>query len=225
MNADASESHIPRAIETIERAIDAIRRGAVDQTVVVPFDADHPIGALAEAVNDMASALRQTLAQRHAHETELETRLSMIERQRAAIAELSSPVIEVWQGVLTLPVIGPVDSERATAMTATLLDAVARVRADFVIVDVTGMHGASAEVTDHLIRLVRCVALLGSRCAISGMRPDVARGLVELGSDTSELRSFPTFRAALAWHVTGQTSRSEKPEKPEKKVTRMESRT
>jgi rsbT co-antagonist protein RsbR len=196
-----SEASIPLAIETLERAIDAIRQGAVEQTVVVPFDSDHPIGALAEAVNDMAGALRKTLAARHANETELEVRLSMIESQRAAIAELSSPVIEVWQGVLTLPVIGPVDPERATAMTASLLEAVARVRADFVIVDVTGMHGVGPEVTDHLIRLVRCVGLLGSRCAISGMRPDVARGLVELGSDTSELKSFPTLRAALASHV------------------------
>jgi rsbT co-antagonist protein RsbR len=219
VSRDASEPSITEAIATLERAIDAIRRGAVEQTVVVPFDGDHPVGALAEAVNDMASALRQTLAQRHAHEKELETRLSMIEQQRAAIAELSSPVIEVWQGVLTLPVIGPVDPERATAMTATLLDAVSRVRADFVIVDVTGMHGVGPDVTDHLIRLVRCVALLGSRCAISGMRPDVARGLVELGSDTAELKSFPTFRAALASHVIGQSSR------PAKKPARMESRT
>lgn len=217
----AADSEVVTAIGTIERAIDAIRRGAVEQEVEVPFDADHPIGALAEAVNDMAAALRQTLAVRHANEQELEHRLSMIERQRAAIAELSSPVIEVWQGVLTLPVIGPVDPERATAMTSTLLDAVARVRADFVIVDVTGMHGVGAEVTDHLIRLVRCVGLLGSRCAISGMRADVARGLVELGTDTAELKSFPTFRAALASFVTAGAPKRQVPPKS----TRMEPRT
>lgn len=201
MSATTVDSEITRAIGEIERIIDAIRLGDRDQRVAIAFDADHPIGALAEAVNDMAGALRSTLDARHAHERELEERLAQIERQRAAITELSSPVIEVWHGVLTLPVIGPVDAERATAMTATLLEAVARVRADFVILDVTGMHGTSADVMDHLVRLVRCVALLGSRCAISGMRADVARGLVESGHDTNELKSFPTLRAALSSHV------------------------
>lgn len=213
-------SEIAAAIKMLEAAIDAVKRGDLDGSVSVPFDGDHPLGALAEAINDMANALATTRATRHAHEIELETRLGVIGRQRAAIAELSSPVIEVWHGVLTLPIIGPVDAERATAMTANLLEAVMRVHAAFVIVDVTGMHGVGADVSDHLVRLVRCVRLLGSEAVLSGMRPDVARGIVEVGGDTTELRSFPTLRAALASYVGPARMRTGTSKKP---LGRMES--
>jgi rsbT co-antagonist protein RsbR len=195
---------IGRALASLEAAVVDVGRGKLDAEVQVDLPDDHPIGALALALNEMIEALRVSRGERMRQEHELETRVRTIVEQRAAIAELSSPVIEVWQGVLTLPVVGTVDGERATAMTSGLLDQVLRSQAKLVIIDLTGMHGATVEVCDHLVRMARCVRLLGSECALSGMRPEVARTLAELGSDLGELRSFPTLRAALAHKVRGR---------------------
>jgi rsbT co-antagonist protein RsbR len=198
---EAGHGDLAGALSALEEVVGSVGRGRLDVAVQIDFSEDHPIGALATALNEMIDSLRTSRAERQSQEAELETRLRTIEDQRAAIAELSSPVIEVWQGVLTLPVVGAVDTERATMMTSGLLDQVLRARAKLVIIDLTGMHGASAEICDHLVRMARCVRLLGSECAVSGMRADVARTLAELGSDIGELHSFPTLRAALAHHV------------------------
>ncbi len=198
---EAGQGDLAHALSALEEVVGAVGRGRLDLEVQVGLSDDHPVGALATALNEMIEALRVSRAERQSQESELEVRVRTIEDQRAAIAELSSPVIEVWEGVLTLPVVGAVDTERATAMTTGVLDRVLRFRAKLVIIDLTGMHGAGAEICDHLVRMARCVRLLGSECAVSGMRAEVARTLAELGSDIGELHSFPTLRAALTHHV------------------------
>jgi rsbT co-antagonist protein RsbR len=209
MDGDLEHSYdgIAAALEVLEAAVGDVGRGQLDTEVHVDLPEDHPVGALALALTEMIDALRTSRSARRNQEHELETQVRTIEAQRAAIAELSSPVIEIWDGVLTLPIVGAVDTERATVVTSNLLDAVGRSRTRLVIIDVTGMHGVGADVCDHLVRMARCVRLLGSECAISGMRADVARTLVGLGADISELHSFPTLRAALTNHVRGRTRR------------------
>jgi len=188
----------------LEQAIEAVGRGELATRVVVDLDDTHPMGALATAINEMCDALERSQAARIEQESELQRRIETIQLQREAIVELSTPVIEVWKGVLTLPVLGAVDAERSTRMTRELLEAVTAVKARLAIIDVTGMESATVEVCDHLLRMARCVELLGARCALSGMRPQVARALVEAGSDMSEIQSFPNLRAALAAYVTNQ---------------------
>ncbi len=204
LDATNGSRQLQVAIERLESRIHAIRRGGFDTTVSVDFPDDHPLGALATAINEMTEALRASRQARAAQEHELEIRIRTIDAQRAAIAELSSPVIEVWHGVLTLPIVGRLDTERASTMTSGLLETVVRAGAALVIIDVTGMNSADAEACDHLVRMARCVKLLGSECAISGMGPRVARTFVEVGSDLAELQSYPTLRAALTARVRGR---------------------
>jgi len=192
------------AIHDLEHAIQAIGRGELGTRVTVSFGEDHPMGAMATAINEMCDALMKSRRARIDQEEELQRRIGTIQAQREAIVELSTPVIEVWQGVLTLPVLGMVDAERSTRMTRELLEAVSSVKAKLAIIDVTGMDAATVEVCDHLLRMARCVELLGARCALSGMRPQVARALVEAGSDLSEVASFPNLRAALAAYVAAK---------------------
>ncbi len=192
---------IGRAVRDLERSIAAVRQGEVDVEVAIDYPPDHPVGALAAAISETITALAKTKHERELQEIELETRIRTIRDQQAAILELSSPVIEVWRGVLTLPIVGTVDASRATAMTSNLLEAVSRTNAGLAIIDVTGVHGIAADVCDHILRMARCVRLIGSECALSGMRPEVARTIVELGFDLGQVRSFPTLRAALTHHV------------------------
>ena len=194
------------ALRRLEAGISAVRAGDLETSVELEFAADHPLGALAQAINEMTVALGAAKVARLLQESELEERLLTIQQQNAAIQELSSPVIEVWPGVLTLPVMGYIDAERATNMTTSLLEQVVRRRASLAIIDMTGMNGVGAEVLDHIMRMARCVKLLGAGCGVSGVRPEVARMIVELGSELGEVRSYPTLRVALMAHIGGPGS-------------------
>jgi rsbT co-antagonist protein RsbR len=125
------------------------------------------------------------------------SRIAVIEQQKQVIVDLSTPVIEVWAGVLTLPLVGMFDQERATKVTTELLEAVVTLQASLVILDVTGIENVDTNVADHFLRMARTVRLLGSDCVLSGVRPAVAQTIVSMGLDVGEIRSFPTLRAAL----------------------------
>lgn len=122
----------------------------------------------------------------------------------AALAAMSTPIIEVWEKTVALPVIGMVDRERAQRMMLTLLDTIAQKQAEFAILDLTGVTTVDAETANHLLDIARAAALLGSDCLVSGISPAVARTLVDLGStETATFRTFATLESALR-HALGQ---------------------
>ncbi|MBK9263007.1 MAG: PAS domain S-box protein [Polyangiaceae bacterium] len=122
----------------------------------------------------------------------------------AALAAMSTPIIEVWEKTVALPVIGMVDRERAARMMSTLLDTITQKQAEFAILDLTGVTTVDAETANHLLDIARAASLLGSDCLVSGISPAVARTLVDLGStETSTFRTFATLEAALR-HALGQ---------------------
>ena len=190
-------TELRRAMTDMLAALQAIARGDVERVVTTSFDESHPVGALATAINDVSAALEASRTERERYGRELEARIELIERQRQAIVEMSTPVIEVWTGVLTLPVVGTVDSERASKMTIELLDSVVAREASLVILDVTGMDIVDTAVADHFLRMARAVRLLGADCVLSGVRPAVANTLVQMGMEVGAIRSFSTLRAAL----------------------------
>lgn len=128
---------------------------------------------------------------------ELEDALRTVEEQRQAIAKLSAPILQVWDGVLAMPVIGVVDAVRAEHMTEDLLDAVARASARFAILDLTGVETLDTATANHLVRIVQAVGLLGSRCLISGLSSRVARTMAALGIQLGEVETFSTLQTAL----------------------------
>jgi len=116
----------------------------------------------------------------------------------AALAAMSTPIIEVWEKTVALPVIGMVDRDRAQRMMLTLLDTIAQKQAEFAILDLTGVTAVDAETANHLLDIARAAALLGSDCLVSGISPAVARTLVDLGStETATFRTFATLESAL----------------------------
>jgi PAS domain S-box-containing protein len=122
----------------------------------------------------------------------------------AALAAMSTPIIEVWERMVALPVIGIVDRERAGRMMLTLLDTIAEKQAEFAILDLTGVTAVDAETANHLLDIARAASLLGSDCLVSGISPAVARTLVDLGSnETATFRTFATLESALR-HALGK---------------------
>ncbi|XXX72437.1 PAS domain-containing protein [Sorangium sp. So ce134] len=146
---------------------------------------------------------RRVERDRQLHELALKEQRHLIERQRRTIHALVTPIIEIWDGVLTMPIIGVVDSVRAAEMMTALLEAVSVSRARFAIVDLTGVDVVDTATANHLLKLVRAARLLGTTCALSGISPAVSRTLVGLGVELGELRTFSALRAALR-HALGQ---------------------
>jgi rsbT co-antagonist protein RsbR len=128
---------------------------------------------------------------------ELAERLAVIERQRVALADLSTPLIEVGSGTLALPVIGAVDAERARTMGERLLQRVSELRVRRVLIDLTGMAASDAVTVDNLIRVTRGVQLMGARCTLTGISPALAQTLVDLGLDIRDLEIRRTLQDAL----------------------------
>lgn len=124
-------------------------------------------------------------------------RMETIERQQAAIADLSVPIIDVWDDIVMLPVVGIVDTQRSVEMTQRLLRRVAQGGARCVIIDLTGIDVVDTSATDHLIRMIRSVQLLGSFCAISGISPNIAQTLVQLDVEMSGVAVLRNLKEAL----------------------------
>lgn len=121
-----------------------------------------------------------------------------IKEQQALIRELSIPILEIWPGVLTLPVVGHVDAKRAAEMTERLLASVTSMRARYVILDLTGLEQINADTADRLLGILRAVPLLGSKTMVAGINPRVADALVKIGSDLSGVETVRNVRDALA---------------------------
>ncbi|MDI3287373.1 STAS domain-containing protein [Polyangium sp. 15x6] len=130
---------------------------------------------------------------------ELEARLALIERQQAVIRDLETPIIQVWEHVLTLPMIGVVDSRRAARVMDDLLGAVTRTSARFAILDLTGVEVVDTATASHLVQMIRAIRLLGAEGILTGIRPTVAQTLVSLGVDLSGIPTHGTLRHGLAF--------------------------
>jgi rsbT co-antagonist protein RsbR len=154
-----------------------------------------PVADPASGAAVIGISLHVTEARRR--EEELRARIELIEEQREVIRELSTPIIEVWDGVLTLPIVGLVDSARTAELMDDLLQAVTRTRSRFAILDLTGVQVVDTSTASHLIGLVQAIRLLGAEGVLSGIHPNIAQTIVAIGVDLSRVRVFATLRDAL----------------------------
>jgi rsbT co-antagonist protein RsbR len=130
-------------------------------------------------------------------QTERRAADELIRRQRDEIMELSTPVIQVWDRVLALPIIGTLDSNRASRLTEGLLAKIAVLEAEFVILDISGVPTIDTQVAQHLLKTVHAARLMGATSILSGVRPETAQAMVHLGIELGTLRSRNTLRDAL----------------------------
>lgn len=153
---------------------------------------------------DVVGGFLFDVTERKEAESTLKDKLRIIEEQQAAIQKLSTPIIEVWEGVLTVPVLGIVDEQRAEQMMMTLLDAVTRTSCHYTIIDLTGVDAVDTGTADHLMRIVRAVQLLGAQSIVVGIRPEVAQTIVSMGVDLSSIITLATLRQALLMCMRGE---------------------
>ena len=164
-------------------------RGVVWECWYVPVDPSTSGAAMVSVALDVTEATRR--------EAELRAKLEVIEQQQEVIRELSTPIIEVWDGVLTLPIVGLVDSARTAQVMDDLLQAVARTRARYAILDLTGVHVVDTGTASHLIGMIRAIRLLGAEGVLTGISPVIAQTVVSLEVDLSHVAVFAKLRDAL----------------------------
>ena len=130
-----------------------------------------------------------------------QAREDVIVRQQTEIAELSTPVVKLWQGVLALPLIGTLDSARTQVVMENLLESIVRYEADIAIIDITGVPTVDTLVAQHLLKTVAAARLMGADCIISGIRPQIAQTMVHLGVElnvVSKANMSDAFALALS---------------------------
>lgn len=127
----------------------------------------------------------------------LKTREEVILRQQQEMMELSTPVVELWNGILGLPLIGTLDSARTQIVMQNLLEAVVEKSADLAIIDITGVPTVDTLVAQHLLKTVAAARLMGADCIISGIRPQIAQTIIHLGVDLSGVLTKSTLADAF----------------------------
>lgn len=146
-------------------------------------------GILAVFLKELQSAQELRLAQ--------EQQRLLIERQQLAIRDLTTPIIDLWDDILTLPIVGVVDTQRAAEMTERLLARVEERGTRCVIIDVTGVNVIDTMTAAHLVRMVNAARLMGSYCVVTGMRPEVAQTLVQSGVDIAGVETLRSLKEGL----------------------------
>jgi rsbT co-antagonist protein RsbR len=136
----------------------------------------------------------------------------LLERMRNAIEQLSTPILEVWDDVLAIPVIGVVDSTRAADMMARVLEAVERKQCRFLIIDITGVDVIDTATADRFLKLVTAVEILGARCFLTGARAVVAHTLASLGMELSGLTTLRTLKHGLSECIRAMEQVSKQPQ-------------
>jgi rsbT co-antagonist protein RsbR len=125
------------------------------------------------------------------------TREAVILRQQQEMLELSTPVVELWNGLLALPLIGTLDSARTQIVMQNLLEAIVEKSADLAIIDITGVPTVDTLVAQHLLKTVAAARLMGADCIISGIRPQIAQTIIHLGVDLTGVLTKATLADAF----------------------------
>jgi len=130
-------------------------------------------------------------------ETHQQAREDVIRRQQEEMLELSTPVVQLWEGIVALPLIGTLDSARTSVVMETLLQTIVQTRSEIAIIDITGVPTVDTLVAQHLLKTVAAARLMGADCIISGIRPQIAQTMVHLQIDLSTVTTKATMAEAL----------------------------
>ncbi|WP_240488514.1 STAS domain-containing protein [Labilithrix luteola] len=206
MNTEDAEAALFDHIVDVLVVLADVGSGDYTTRVKSSLPAGHPLGTLTSSVNQMIDSLAGEQEKAASYRLELEEKVAMIETQRAAIRELSTPIIEVWEGILCLPIVGVLDSTRSAEMTEALLSAIVEKEARCSIIDITGIQVMDTATADHFLRMARSVKLLGSECVLTGVHPNIAQTMVHMGVDLSEVITHRSLRNALTNYLDRTSS-------------------
>jgi rsbT co-antagonist protein RsbR len=175
------------------------------------------IGDDAEALGREVWNATQLLDKLGLYTTELaqRSRDAVILRQQEEMLELSTPVVELWDGILALPLIGTLDSARTQTVMENLLEQIVSSKAEIAIIDITGVPTVDTLVAQHLLKTISAARLMGADCIISGIRPQIAQTIVHLGVELDVVSKATMADAfALALRRTGKMVVDRAPPRP-----------
>ncbi len=184
----------------------ALAGASSGETATFVFSIKEPLfKLLRREVNDVAALADQLWAatllidQLGLYTTEIfqRNREEVIARQQQELMELSTPVVQLWEGILALPLIGTLDSERTQIVMESLLEEIVRSGAEIAIIDITGVPTVDTLVAQHLLKTISAARLMGADCIVSGIRPQIAQTIVHLGLELNVV-SKATMEDALA---------------------------
>jgi rsbT co-antagonist protein RsbR len=165
--------------------------------------------AIGSFISDYQIAIEQSalsIEEFNQSRRELEKKIQMIEEQRAAIQRLSAPIIDVWEGVVTVPLTGELDGARMQELAERLLARLQRYRTFWVLLDLTGAAQLDAGIAASLLRLASAIRLLGAECLLTGMGAQAAQALASLGTSLQGLRSISSLREGLKYCISRKSS-------------------
>lgn len=173
------------------------------------------VGSNAEMLADEIWQATQLLDKLGLYTTEAfqRSREEIISRQQQEMIELSTPVVQLWPGVLALPLIGTLDSARTQVIMQNLLEAIVSTGSAIAILDITGVPTVDTMVAQHLLKTVSAARLMGAECIISGIRPQIAQTIVHLGVALGDVTTKSTLAGAqkIAFEKLGlRVSRTDK---------------
>jgi rsbT co-antagonist protein RsbR len=199
------ESDLLANISEILQVLLRVGAGQSVEKLELHYPETHPVGALTSTLNEMLASLSEARNQSERYSQELRDKLTAIEAQEAAIAELQTPIMEVWDGVLCMPIVGIVDSVRTADMARTLLQMIVQTKARLALIDITGIQVMDTRAVDHFLRMARAVRLLGARAVLSGVHPNVSQTIVHMGLDLRGIETHRSMRDALRQFVSANS--------------------
>ncbi len=140
----------------------------------------------------------------HTIRTFQKSREAVIKRQQEELLELSTPVVKLWDGILALPMIGTLDSQRTQVVMESLLQRIVDTGSEIAIIDITGVPTVDTLVAQHLLKTVTAIRLMGADCIISGIRPQIAQTIVHLGLDLQGVSTKANLADALKLALSRQ---------------------
>lgn len=189
-----SERIIPRGVETHEVVgIVLLLRDVLARSLFAKYQADfEKLNRILDAYEPAANRIANTVAVGFVQERE-----RVIRQQQEAIRELSTPVLQVRERLLILPIIGVIDPQRARQLTEQLLRGIRTNRAKVVVIDITGVAAMDVTVANHLVQTVEASRLLGATVIVTGLSPEIAQTLVTIGVDLGKMNTVGDLQGGI----------------------------
>ena len=189
-----SERIIPRGVETHEVVgIVLLLRDVLARSLFAKYQADFTkLDRILDAYEPAANRIANTVAVGFVQERE-----RIIREQQEAIRELSTPVLQVRERLLILPIIGVIDPQRARQLTEQLLRGIRTNRAKVVVIDITGVAAMDATVANHLVQTVEASRLLGATVIVTGLSPEIAQTIVNIGVDLGKMNTVGDLQGGI----------------------------
>ncbi len=189
-----SERIIPRGVETDEVVgIVLLLRDVLARSLFAKYQQDFALlNRILDAYEPAANKIANTVAVSFVQERE-----RTIRQQQEAIRELSTPVLQVRERLLILPIIGVIDPQRARQLTEQLLRGIRTNRAKVVVIDITGVAAMDSTVANHLVQTVEACRLLGAKVIVTGLSPVIAQTLVTIGVDLAKMNTVGDLQGGI----------------------------